>query len=205
MTVHLGRGERGGDRRAGGRGRRASVPARVCPARRRCSASTAPCMGTGSAHVLRAQRRGAAARRLGRSCRTGGRGRAAGPPRRCSRLDRSRSSGFASANATACFSPNRAQVPESDAAGLGIWQKLMVHAGERARHRGRPLYLELVRRLREENASGATALRGILGSRATTHPAGTAALSFAPPCARPDDRRRHARLRAARWFASSTS
>ena len=54
-------------------------------------------------------------------------------------------------------------LPEADEAGLGIWQKLMVYAGEQARYDGHPLYMQLLRRLREENASGATALRGIWG------------------------------------------
>ena len=54
-------------------------------------------------------------------------------------------------------------LPERDDAGLGIWQKLMIYAGEQARHERRPLYVELVRRLREEGASGATSLRGIWG------------------------------------------
>lgn len=55
------------------------------------------------------------------------------------------------------------QLPERDDAGFGIWQKLMVYAGEQARHDGHPLYIQLVRRLREEGASGATALRGVWG------------------------------------------
>ena len=38
-----------------------------------------------------------------------------------------------------------------------------MYAGEQARHRGHPLYVELVRRLREEGLAGATALRGIWG------------------------------------------
>jgi PII-like signaling protein len=54
-------------------------------------------------------------------------------------------------------------LPESDDAGLGVWQKLMVYAGEQARHRGRPLHVELVHALREAGASGATSLRGIWG------------------------------------------
>lgn len=54
-------------------------------------------------------------------------------------------------------------LPEQDDAGLGIWQKLMVYAGEQSRHNGHPLYIQLIRRLREENASGATALRGVWG------------------------------------------
>lgn len=54
-------------------------------------------------------------------------------------------------------------LPEQDDAGLGIWQKLMVYASEDARHEGHPLYIQIIRRLREEEASGATALRGIWG------------------------------------------
>ena len=58
---------------------------------------------------------------------------------------------------------SQAQLPEHDATGLGIWQKLTIHAGEQARHRGRPLHTELIRRLRAEGASGATSLRGVYG------------------------------------------
>lgn len=54
-------------------------------------------------------------------------------------------------------------LPESDDAGLAIWQKLTVFASEQARHEGHPLYVQLIRRLREAGASGATALRGIWG------------------------------------------
>ena len=54
-------------------------------------------------------------------------------------------------------------LPEEDDAGLRTWQKLMVYAGEQARSNGRPLYIELIRRLRAEGAAGATALRGIWG------------------------------------------
>ncbi len=56
-----------------------------------------------------------------------------------------------------------AHLPETDDAGLGIWQKLMVYAGEQARHGDRPLYTELIRRLRAAGAGGATALRGVWG------------------------------------------
>jgi PII-like signaling protein len=45
----------------------------------------------------------------------------------------------------------------------GSWQKLMVYASEQARHDGHPLHVALVRRLREEGASGATSLRGFWG------------------------------------------
>ena len=54
-------------------------------------------------------------------------------------------------------------LPERDDAGLGIWQKLTVHAAEHARHRGRPLHVELIRQLRAAGAGGATTLRGVYG------------------------------------------
>ncbi len=53
--------------------------------------------------------------------------------------------------------------PERDDAGLRVWQKLTVLAGEQARAAGRPLHVELIRRLREAGGSGATTLRGIRG------------------------------------------
>ena len=52
------------------------------------------------------------------------------------------------------------QLPETDPSGLGLWQKLMVYCSEQSRHDGRPLYRELVRRLRMAGAMGATSLRG---------------------------------------------
>jgi PII-like signaling protein len=55
------------------------------------------------------------------------------------------------------------QLPEGDASGLGVWQKLVVYAGEQSRHDGRPLHHGLVRALREAGAAGATSLRGIWG------------------------------------------
>lgn len=54
-------------------------------------------------------------------------------------------------------------VPGSDASGLGVWQKLMVFAGEQSRHAGAPLHAELIRELRRAGAAGATTLRGIRG------------------------------------------
>jgi PII-like signaling protein len=54
-------------------------------------------------------------------------------------------------------------VPERDDAGLPVWQKLMVHASEQATFEGHPLYVQLVRRLREAGAAGATVLRGGMG------------------------------------------
>jgi PII-like signaling protein len=54
-------------------------------------------------------------------------------------------------------------LPVVDPSGLGVWQKLMVYAGEQSRHEGRPLYGEIVRSLRRAGAAGATTLRGIWG------------------------------------------
>jgi PII-like signaling protein len=54
-------------------------------------------------------------------------------------------------------------LPEQDDAGLGVWQKLMIYAGEQARHGAHPLHVELIRRLRKAGASGATSLRGVWG------------------------------------------
>jgi PII-like signaling protein len=54
----------------------------------------------------------------------------------------------------------------------GVWQKLMVYAGEQARHDGRPLYTEIVRTLREAGAAGATSMRGIWGFHGDHEPHG---------------------------------
>jgi PII-like signaling protein len=54
-------------------------------------------------------------------------------------------------------------LPERDELGLGVWQQLMVYAGGQARHAGHPLHVELIRRLRESGAGGATSLRGTWG------------------------------------------
>jgi PII-like signaling protein len=56
-----------------------------------------------------------------------------------------------------------AAVSESDASGLPIWQKLMIHAEEQAKVGPHPMYRELVRRLEEAGAAGATVLRGVRG------------------------------------------
>jgi PII-like signaling protein len=56
----------------------------------------------------------------------------------------------------------------------GRLQKLMVYASEQARHNGRPLYLELLRRLRGAGAAGATSLRGIWGYHGDHAPHGDA-------------------------------
>jgi PII-like signaling protein len=70
------------------------------------------------------------------------------------------------------------ELPQRDDTGLGIWQKLMVYAGEQARHDGHPLYVELVRRLRHEGCAGATALRGIWGSSGEHAPHGDRLLAL---------------------------
>lgn len=64
------------------------------------------------------------------------------------------------------------QPPAADPSGLATWQKLMVYAGEQAKAGGVPLYVELVRRLREAGASGATVLRGIWGYHGDHQPHG---------------------------------
>jgi PII-like signaling protein len=54
-------------------------------------------------------------------------------------------------------------LPGSDEHGLSLFQKLMIYGSEQARVDGRPLHQELIRRLRDGGASGATTLRGIWG------------------------------------------
>jgi len=51
---------------------------------------------------------------------------------------------------------------EKDAA-RPLWQKLTVHCSQAATHAGRPLNLEIIRRLRAAGAAGATSVRGIWG------------------------------------------
>ena len=55
------------------------------------------------------------------------------------------------------------RVPETDASGLQLWQKLMIYTSEQSRYDGGPLHIELLHRLREAGAAGATSLRGIWG------------------------------------------
>lgn len=64
------------------------------------------------------------------------------------------------------------ELPASDSSGRGIWQKLMVYAGEQARSDRHPLHQQLVRALREAGASGATSLRGIWGYHGDHRPHG---------------------------------
>lgn len=69
-------------------------------------------------------------------------------------------------------------LPEQDQNGMQIWQKLMIYTSEQARFEGHPLYVQLIRRLREANASGATALRGIWGYHGDHPPHGDRLLSL---------------------------
>jgi PII-like signaling protein len=55
------------------------------------------------------------------------------------------------------------ELPGADEHGLEIWQKLMVYTSHAATHEGYPLHLAIIRRLRESDAAGASALRGIWG------------------------------------------
>lgn len=55
------------------------------------------------------------------------------------------------------------ELPGADAQGLAMWQKLMVYSSQAATHEGRPLSLEIIRRLRRTDAAGATNLRGVWG------------------------------------------
>jgi PII-like signaling protein len=64
------------------------------------------------------------------------------------------------------------ELADADPSGLPVWQKLMVHAPEYARHDGQALYIALIRRLREAGAAGATALRGFWGYHGDQQPHG---------------------------------
>ena len=63
-------------------------------------------------------------------------------------------------------------LPQTDASGLGVWQKLMVYTGEQSRHDGHPVHSQLIRALRRENADGATSVRGIWGYHGDHRPHG---------------------------------
>jgi PII-like signaling protein len=63
-------------------------------------------------------------------------------------------------------------LPDADATGAGVWQKLMMYAGEQSRHAGHPLHGQIVRALREAGAAGATSLRGIWGYHGEHEPHG---------------------------------
>ncbi len=55
------------------------------------------------------------------------------------------------------------ELPGSDEHGHSLWQKLTVYSSHAATHEGRPLHMEIVRRLRASGAAGATVLRGVWG------------------------------------------
>jgi PII-like signaling protein len=63
-------------------------------------------------------------------------------------------------------------LPQTDPAGLAMWQKLMVYTGEQAHHNGQPLHQKLIRELRQAKAAGATSLRGIWGYHGNHPPHG---------------------------------
>jgi PII-like signaling protein len=54
-------------------------------------------------------------------------------------------------------------LPATDEHGRGIAQQLTVHTSQGARHDGRPLNLEIIRRLRRSGAAGATTVHGQWG------------------------------------------
>ena len=55
------------------------------------------------------------------------------------------------------------QLPDTDDAGLRLWQKLMIYSSEQAKVDGVPQHHALVRRLRENGGRGATVLQGVWG------------------------------------------
>jgi PII-like signaling protein len=65
-----------------------------------------------------------------------------------------------------------------DDAGLRTWVKLMVHADHDTLHAGRPLFVEIVRRLRAARAGGATVVNGIWGYHGDRAPQGDRLLSL---------------------------
>lgn len=96
------------------------------------------------------------------------------------------------------------RVSATDEHGLALWQKLMVYTSQGAMHAGRPLHLEIVRRLREADSAGVTCLRGIWGSMAITGHTATGCFSCTDRCPSspsPWTRRSGSRAR----FRSSTS
>jgi PII-like signaling protein len=64
------------------------------------------------------------------------------------------------------------ELPGVDEHGLGLWQKLMIYTSQAATHDGRPLNLQIIRRLRESDAAGATSIRGIWGFHGNHPPHG---------------------------------
>ncbi|MGV0814199.1 DUF190 domain-containing protein [Mycolicibacterium boenickei] len=66
-----------------------------------------------------------------------------------------------------------AELPAGDARGRPLWQKLMVHTSETARHDGVPVHRAIVRTLlQSRTAGGATVLRGVWGFSGEDKPHG---------------------------------
>jgi PII-like signaling protein len=84
------------------------------------------------------------------------------------------------------------RLPGTDERGLAIWQKLMVYTSQAATHEGRPLSLEIVRRLRRSELAGATSVRGVWEVSRRPSAARRQAAAAAPSGPSGDDHRRHA-------------
>jgi PII-like signaling protein len=63
-------------------------------------------------------------------------------------------------------------LPATDEHGLAMWQKLMIYTSQTATHEGKPLNMEIVRRLRQSDSAGATSLRGVWGFHGSHAPHG---------------------------------
>jgi PII-like signaling protein len=60
----------------------------------------------------------------------------------------------------------------TDEHGLSVWQKLTIYTSQTATHDGHPLNLQIIRRLRESGAAGATSIGGIWGFHGARAPHG---------------------------------
>ena len=69
-------------------------------------------------------------------------------------------------------------LPPTDRRGLAMWQKLMVYTSQSARSEGRPLHLEIIRRLRASHAAGATSVQGVWGFHGDHAPHGDRVLQL---------------------------
>lgn len=70
------------------------------------------------------------------------------------------------------------ELPGTDERGLALWQKLMVYTSHSQMHGGHPIHQEIIRRLRESDAAGVTALHGIWGFHGAHAPHGDRALQL---------------------------
>jgi PII-like signaling protein len=68
--------------------------------------------------------------------------------------------------------------PPADEHAQELWQKLTIVTSEASTHDGRAIHLELIRRLRQAGAAGATSLRGIWGFHGAHVPHGDRLLSL---------------------------